>query len=474
MQQGPLVDRPDARGLGARGHAIVVGLAFALLVPGIFARTLNYHEARYALGAKEMAASGNWLVPTVLGEPRIRKPPATYWAIAASLQTFGTDAEWAVRLPSVLAATMVALLIARMTARWLGETIGLLAGLVQLTSVYVIVQSGLADPDMLLCATVTAALAALCAAIDSPDERPTTATRLGFHVAVALAFLVKGPIGPAFVSLPVAICLAIERYRARTSRLVFDPAGVVVFVIIAAAWPLLVLRRFPDALHEWLTENMGRFEGELGSESPFFYAYTIPLITMPWTPLALRGVWRASRGDAADAPLAILVSWFGFGVVLLSASAGKHDRYAAPILPPVSVFAAIGLSDLVRRFSRRSLAAVIATIWIVTTSIEWLVVPRTRDRYREQARCVRRFDLHMAGAETVYVVGVPYNRRVQLAYYLKGAARAVESPSELRPGSIVVAPYDAIERTEAAGAIITLERCSTSEGDLVLGRIGPP
>jgi len=448
--------------------AVIVAFALALLAPGLPARVLNYHEARYALAAREMASSGNWLVPTLLGAPRLRKPPLTYWAIAASLTVFRSRAEWAVRVPSIVAATAVALLIARLTARWLGAPLGLFAGLVQLSSVYVIVQSGLADPDMLLCATVTAAFAALFAAIDPAKDRPSRATRLAFHLAVGLSFLAKGPIGPAFVVAPAAICLATERYRARVGALVLDPLGLLVLVGVAAAWPALVLPRHPGAVHEWVTENVGRFEGELGSESVFFYLYTIPLIAMPWTPLAARGAWRALRDHAAGkAPLLPLASWFAVGVALLSASAGKHDRYAAPILPPLAVFAAMGIADLVPRLPRWTIAAALGTIWMATVSIQWRVVPTRQDRYREQAECARRFDARSARDDVVYLVGIPYNRRVQLAYYLNASARAAESVDEVARGSMVVGPREAVEQRTAE----TLDRCEMSDGTLVLARI---
>jgi hypothetical protein len=175
------------------------------------------------------------------------------------------------------------------------------------------------------------------------------------------------------------------------------------------------------------------------------------------------------------APLAVLAAWFAIGVALLSASAGKHDRYAAPILPALAVFAAIGLADLRSRFPRGALAAVLATIWVVSLSIQMLIVPRMQDRYREQAQCARRFDTRASRGEYVYLLDIPNNRRVQLAYYLTMHARAVDSVAELPPGSsLIVAPAEAMGGVAPARASEVLERCSTSDGLLELARVEFP
>ena len=67
-------------------------------------RSLNEpDEGRYAVIAQEMLETGDWLVPHFWYVPHLDKPPLTYWSVALSLSVFGHN-EWAVRLPSALAA----------------------------------------------------------------------------------------------------------------------------------------------------------------------------------------------------------------------------------------------------------------------------------------------------------------------------------------------------------------------------------
>jgi len=48
-------------------------------------------EANYALTAKEMLFSGNWLSPQIYGHYWYDKPAMIYWLIAASYKLFGVN-----------------------------------------------------------------------------------------------------------------------------------------------------------------------------------------------------------------------------------------------------------------------------------------------------------------------------------------------------------------------------------------------
>lgn len=61
-------------------------------------------ESNYALTAKEMVLSGDWLSPQIYGHYWYDKPIMIYWLIAASYKVFGFT-DFAARLPSTLFAT---------------------------------------------------------------------------------------------------------------------------------------------------------------------------------------------------------------------------------------------------------------------------------------------------------------------------------------------------------------------------------
>src|SRR5689334_17428024 len=69
-------------------------------------------EGRYSAVALNMLETHDFLIPRLDADhPHLAKPPLTYWAIAASIATFGRD-EWAVRLPAALAYSLTALVVA--------------------------------------------------------------------------------------------------------------------------------------------------------------------------------------------------------------------------------------------------------------------------------------------------------------------------------------------------------------------------
>lgn len=71
-------------------------------------------EALYTHGILRMAAGEDWLTPHFLGRPLLVKPPLMQWLSASALKIFGYHA-WALRLPGILAAAAVMLIVYRCT-----------------------------------------------------------------------------------------------------------------------------------------------------------------------------------------------------------------------------------------------------------------------------------------------------------------------------------------------------------------------
>src|SRR5262249_41158907 len=77
---------------------------------GLNAGELWRTESLRAIIGAEFLRSGNWVVPTLYGEPLFTKPPGMYAAIALASWPFGSVTEVTARLPSALAATAAVLL----------------------------------------------------------------------------------------------------------------------------------------------------------------------------------------------------------------------------------------------------------------------------------------------------------------------------------------------------------------------------
>ena len=344
---------PDAR-LSGRSAAIVAAYGLVILLVQFGTPwALTFHEVNFAEPAREFLRNGDWLVPRLAGRPLWDKPPLMHWSIAASVSAFGTEAEWAARLPSTLSAVVVALAVAGLAARWHGDRVGLLAGLVQLTSIYMLMHARLAEADMPLCAAVTVAMAALArgAAGWDPGDHVPIGWILTFFGASGIAFLAKGPIGPALIASGAGLFAIVER-RGAPWRLLLDPFGWALMLLLILVWPLAAIVREPGLPEVWWRHNADRFGGGLdgGVRGPAFYLYTAAWLALPWTPVALAGFVAGIRSNRAPGPFwRLLGCWLLGGSALLTFSAWKHKHYIIPCLPPLSIWAAFGLSRLLDR-----------------------------------------------------------------------------------------------------------------------------
>ncbi|NTV57216.1 MAG: hypothetical protein HGA74_08000, partial [Deltaproteobacteria bacterium] len=73
---------------------IVFAAGIVLLFPSIWSETSITGQDEYWLSFRtpmETLARGDWITPWVNGEPRIKKPPLLYWAIALSYEILGIN-----------------------------------------------------------------------------------------------------------------------------------------------------------------------------------------------------------------------------------------------------------------------------------------------------------------------------------------------------------------------------------------------
>lgn len=453
-------------------------------------RVLTYHEVLYAQSAREMVASGNWVLPTFSGVPNTHKPPGNHALIALVMSVTGRQDEWVVRLPAVVCAVATACLLACFAARWFGDAIGRLTGLMTCTTFFVLQLARLSESDMPMILSVTIALTAFAwGNVDSPAGRVTRWwLPLLFYAAVGLAFLFKGLIGPAIILSACGAYLLWQR-DGRGLWFLANPAGLVVLLTCTLGWLFLAWSQYPEILHALFRNHVGRFQGELGGAKPFwFYGTVIPLIVLPWTPWAVLGIVNQSRRGFFQTPLGrFLVCWMLPGLVLLSLSRFKSQHYPAPLVLPLLPLAAIGLRDWVaqrqqwravwlagsaaagfsgcllgaaglmlwqprgylpmivvliglglalawigycdlRRRPDWHLGTVFGTAWVGVAVVLVVILPE-HDSYRDQTLLAREINSRLPETAPLYVVSLP---RSQITYYLTTPVVRVDEAAEFR------------------------------------------
>jgi len=258
----------------SRAALLLIALAFAL--PGLVGHDPWKAFDAIALEiAHQMHQTGDWLVPSVAGEPWLGDPPFYHWLALAFGKLFGWLIAFhnAARLASgllVLAAIWFVYLAARHAAPLEDRRpAAALAALLLLGSLGLFVHAHNAVPDLAMLAAECAAFVCLARAA----RRPLKAG-IGFGALLGIAFLSTGPLVPAALALTaVAAHLVCDDWRTRTALRFLAPAAVAALAV-AASWPFALWLRSPELAAAWwsiatqtqgsLPENLRYFVITLG------------------------------------------------------------------------------------------------------------------------------------------------------------------------------------------------------------------
>ena len=326
-------------------HAL---LAFALFLAGLGAIGLvGPDEPRYADVARAMLRSGDYVTPRLFGAPWFEKPPLYYW-LAASFFRLGAN-ELTARLPSAVSAIAFLGVWFWFAQRLFGGPTALLAAILLASSLGWIGFARAAAMDMLLAATLDAALLLLALWF---WERQTV--RLyGFYALLGLATLAKGPVAVALAGMIALGYIVNFREWAALKNLLWTPA-VAAFLAVAAPWYAVCYFQngFPFLEEFFLKHNLERLVSAdaLGHGQPIWYY--VPILAaglFPWSAMLLLPAVEVIRGGLrailSDRRKAFLFYWVALPFAFFSVSQNKLPGYLLPILPPLTLWiAAIAMS----------------------------------------------------------------------------------------------------------------------------------
>ena len=348
-----------------------------------------------------MAQTGDWVTPRLYGQPWFEKPILYYW-LAATGFTLHLPAEWAARLPSALAALFVLAAIA-----WLARLVygrsghaatdpATVTAVIFATSVAVTGFARAGTPDMLLSASIGAAMACAAAIFAGqgalgPDSQPgviATPNRSAllalFGASLGFGALAKGPAG---VILPAG-ALFLWALATRQWRKVLGlahPLAIAVFAVVALPWYILCALRNPDFFRVFILQhNFERyFTPVFQHRQPFWFFGPITLAAMlPWTALlwaaAQNGLrlWREKSWHRS--PGFFFACWAIFPELFFSFSESKLPGYILPAIPALALICAMAWMRTVEKGERRLalVGALLGATWVALALAGFLFVRR--------------------------------------------------------------------------------------------------
>ncbi|KOP23303.1 glycosyltransferase [Hapalosiphon sp. MRB220] len=378
---------------------LVGGIAFFWHLGSI--GLIDETEPLFAEASRQMYVTGDWITPFFNGETRFDKPALIYWCQAIAYNIFGVN-EWAVRLPSAIAAMSVIVLafytvqwqlakqdaleqVFRPSRRWL--TAGLVAAVMALNP-EMIVWGRTGVSDMLLTGCIASALLCFFLGYASKNDtetrgiadaansskgfsasRPLRVTAsfsqspipnhwyLACYVLIAGAILTKGPIGIVLPGLIIGVFLLYLgklREVVREMRLLL---GMLIILGLSVPWYVLVIWRngwnFINSFFGY--HNIERFtEVVNGHKAPWYFYFLVVLLGFApysvYLPLAItrlkfwqRQYWRSQERSQQLGLFAFFwfVSVFGFFTIAVT----KLPSYVLPLMPAAAILVGLLWSD---------------------------------------------------------------------------------------------------------------------------------
>jgi 4-amino-4-deoxy-L-arabinose transferase-like glycosyltransferase len=357
---------------------LIIGIGMLVIGAGLGLRNpWPADEPVFALIARDMLASGNWLIPMVGGDYFQDKPPLLFWLQASGYWLTGSE-KVGFLLPSLLAGIGTLLLVYDLGRRLWTPAAGLHAALLLLFTVQFTVQSRWAQQDALLMFFTVLSLYCLMRQLLLDGG---WGWAVGAGLAAGLGALTK-VVGffSCIVLLPwlFAVWRGWPQVRWQRPWLMWLFPGLACAAVIAA-WLLPVwLRAQTDAgiaayFHELVfVQTFGRYVDPWHHYRPIWYY--LQVMATAWLPLVLLLPWLIPRWrDALRARDARVLLPLGFAVLYVAfftLSRGKRDVYILSALPMVALASGYLLPDLLqRRGVQRMLLVVTGLMAVLAAAI---------------------------------------------------------------------------------------------------------
>lgn len=236
-----------------------------LLIPALLIHIglpqLYGEEPRRAVVALEMMLRGNYIIPTIHGEPYFLKPPFYNWILAAIYQVTGNPSEFNTRMTTVISLLLLGLIIFITGKKYVSTSFGALSSLLFITaSGNLFFNSLLAEIDMFYSLVTYSGLISL---FHFQQKKKYIPLFLVVYFLGAIGFLIKGMPSLLYTGLSLLVLLVVSGEWNKLFHWA-HAAGILLFVLIVGGY-LFIYSRQGDVITFILNlsvESGKRFSGD--------------------------------------------------------------------------------------------------------------------------------------------------------------------------------------------------------------------
>ncbi len=320
------------------------------LLPGLIGHDPWKPQEPQTFGvAFDMLRSGQWLVPTLAGDPYLDRPPLYYWTAAVFAKAFSPilPLHDAARLASGFYMLLAILFITLTAAKLFGPRFGRVTALIFIGSFGLLISAHTMLAD-------TAVLAGAALALYGLAWLPGRVMVSGLCVGsgIGIAFLAKGSMAAVLVlAMALAPCVLFRIWRTRAYGQALIIAALTAMPWLLG-WPIAFYLHSPQLAMEWLWLNdLNDFFNVFSFETlhrASYYTSLLPWYAWPALPLVLVAFWYGRKTLASNEKVQLLLGAF-FGMLATLCLVGEaREVNALPLLLPLSLICGSQIDTLRR------------------------------------------------------------------------------------------------------------------------------
>lgn len=364
------------------------------LIPGLIGHDPWKQDETYIFGIiHHLIETGDWIVPTMAGDPFMEKPPLYYWVAAIFAKTFypWLTLHDGARLATGFFMSITCLAAGWSARQWWGIGYGRYAVMSLLGCLGLVLHSHMMLTDVPLLTGFAVATAGFVNIEKNPNR---SGALLG--TGVGIGFMAKGVLALGVFGLTALLLPILFKqwrnavyWRVLSLALLFSAPWLLI-------WPVSLYLRSPSLFMDWFwLNNVGRFFGfsvaQLGApHTEGFWITTLPWFAFPAMPLAALTLWHRRHMVFQSSAIQACGLIFSMMLLVLWSAASARDNYALPLLLPIALIAApsakhlgSGLDKAWDWSARLIFGVVIGFIWAVWsvmtingTPPEWMFLLR--------------------------------------------------------------------------------------------------